>query len=534
MKASAVFLLPLVASAAVIQPRHEHSVSATHSLDQTVFAARRQTAPKPSASPASGSAGKEDKEKTWGDTIGGFLNGAYETWNSWSATYDALSTKLPAMLPDIVYAGVNNLAWYMQWVSKPVKVDQVAPVINSGAKKVILRYGPYTLLGQKYERPKPTLNMDPKSDILIRTLKGLPNNAAILSGRMDTVFEDGSKADVAQGVYIHHLLVADVGKTTVPFAMCPGGHNQKALSTWISSHLMDAIGAGLIQSGNDQVGGATVYSAEKGMKSGFLTGWEDTFLLEAEIVNYNKENTTIYATLELEYLPEKPTGYLDASTVVFSATGCGNPGYRPPNAAKKYNYTSDPFVMNRNGYIINARGHLHDGGTAIQMYLNDKLICHSTPTYTPTGAKSPDGKDWKSITSMSRCNDPVRFLKGDVVKLVSIYDTNEHPLREGAHEGMEGMGGHGDEHGGGMEGMEEMGIFTVNVAIDGAVSQDPALTPSSQQQQQPKQPANSAPSPASAMSGHSHGPASNQTMKLRTKRYGLVDVGEPMYPVILS
>ena len=63
------------------------------------------------------------------------------------------------------------------------------------------------------------------------------------------------------------------------------------------------------------------------------------------------------------------------------------------------------------------------------MILNDKVICESLPTYASgAGAKSPDGKDWQTITDMSRCNDMLPFKKGDIVKLKSIYDTTAHPL----------------------------------------------------------------------------------------------------------
>jgi len=72
----------------------------------------------------------------------------------------------------------------------------------------------------------------------------------------------------------------------------------------------------------------------------------------------------------------------------------------------------------------------HDGGTAIQMTLNDQVVCTSTPTYggNSGGVKAPNGKEWKTITSMSRCEDPFPFKKDDIIKLVSIYDIDEHPL----------------------------------------------------------------------------------------------------------
>jgi hypothetical protein len=66
----------------------------------------------------------------------------------------------------------------------------------------------------------------------------------------------------------------------------------------------------------------------------------------------------------------------------------------------------------------------------MQMTLNDKVVCTSTPTYggASGGVKAPNGKEWQTITSMSKCEDAFPFKKDDVIKLVSIYDIDEHPL----------------------------------------------------------------------------------------------------------
>ena len=43
--------------------------------------------------------------------------------------------------------------------------------------------------------------MDPKSTTILRTLRGLPSNAAILKVRQRLVFENGTKAGFAEGLY---------------------------------------------------------------------------------------------------------------------------------------------------------------------------------------------------------------------------------------------------------------------------------------------------------------------------------------------
>ena len=74
---------------------------------------------------------------------------------------------------------------------------------------------------------------------------------------------------------------------------------------------------------------------------------------------------------------------------------------------------------------------MHDGGLAIEMLLNDKVVCRSLPTYGAApggGTKQPDGKEWQTILEMSRCEDPVEFKKGDGIKLITYYDIDRHPL----------------------------------------------------------------------------------------------------------
>jgi hypothetical protein len=92
-------------------------------------------------------------------------------------------------------------------------------------------------------------------------------------------------------------------------------------------------------------------------------------------------------------------------------------------------------------------GHLHDGGVKITLSVNGELICDSAATY---GGKqgtlyNADGSKWETIASMTACDEGVPLKKGDVLTMVSVYDTDMHPLRHANNE----------EQG------EEMGIYTL-------------------------------------------------------------------------
>ena len=90
---------------------------------------------------------------------------------------------------------------------------------------------------------------------------------------------------------------------------------------------------------------------------------------------------------------------------------------------------TDGFVVYRDGHVVLARGHMHDGGTGMNMYINDKLYCASKAIYGgPGGTVTINGKAWSTIATMTECNDPVPVKKGDIIKLEATYDTKEHPL----------------------------------------------------------------------------------------------------------
>lgn len=91
---------------------------------------------------------------------------------------------------------------------------------------------------------------------------------------------------------------------------------------------------------------------------------------------------------------------------------------------------------------------MHDGGSKILLYLNDKPICTSVASYGGVAHATAvlGGKKWETISKMSDCTEPIDVKRGDQLKMESIYDLESHPLRES----------NGEE-------MEEMGIYTVSL-----------------------------------------------------------------------
>jgi hypothetical protein len=72
---------------------------------------------------------------------------------------------------------------------------------------------------------------------------------------------------------------------------------------------------------------------------------------------------------------------------------------------------------------------MHDGGVGVTAFVNGKQMCNSQATYGLAGGVTiVDGKEWKTISKMSECTEPISLKKGDKIKLTAEFDNNAHPL----------------------------------------------------------------------------------------------------------
>ncbi|KAF2675179.1 hypothetical protein BT63DRAFT_462626 [Microthyrium microscopicum] len=268
--------------------------------------------------------------------------------------------------------------------------------------------------------------MDPNGLGFIKRLSsGVCKDCTVLAGKMNVISENGTVLGVADGVYVHHAVTMDVSKPVTQYITGCTGDPAAAFNPF--------IGAG--------VDDFTQYYTTKDAKfnSGFYVK-DDTFLMQVELVNYKEVKQQVYLQMDMEYMPGKVGN--DASQAVLSATKCGSLdlGFKP-KAGEAGQIESQDFPVNVDGTVIASRGHMHDGGTSVNMLLNGKVVCTSKAIYgsTANGA-GVDGKEWQTITKMEECEAPIPVKKGDTVKITATYDMKQHPARESNGEGQEVMG----------------------------------------------------------------------------------------------
>ena len=102
-------------------------------------------------------------------------------------------------------------------VTAPSKVIDVTPRVRPDAKRQKLLFGPFEMpainpnspAGHSHGTVLDQLNkpMDPNGFILSLTVKeGVCGDCTVLAGKSDITFEDGSRAGIENGVYLHHIL----------------------------------------------------------------------------------------------------------------------------------------------------------------------------------------------------------------------------------------------------------------------------------------------------------------------------------------
>jgi hypothetical protein len=157
------------------------------------------------------------------------------------------------------------------------------------------------------------LRMDPNgTPFSLMANSGYCTDCTVLAAQVDIVFENGTRADIVNGVYLHHLVAGMMGNTTGKGSgswidMCPKrkGAKQSGLAG-----LLGGLG-GSLNVGGGFVGGAVdqfidyFTSADGKINSGYFIPKNNRMFLSGEVINYLPFPQNVYVRLDLEYLPGK-------------------------------------------------------------------------------------------------------------------------------------------------------------------------------------------------------------------------------------
>jgi len=345
------------------------------------------------------------------------------------------------LLPLVAYAAVLHERDFAAPLVNVVP-EKLEPRFRKTANRVRYKIGPYTI------NTGSTMSGQAFFYTLQKQLCNSQGPCTVLAGNVGVVYADGKPANPSNGIYIHHVLTSDSTKKIKNWVSNCGNPNSPPQNI---AGLLG--GTAFIGTGEDSSEGGAIYTSEDGTRNtGYHIGAQDSFTGWAQLVNYNKEAKKVYVFYDLEWVPGLVGD--DVKTATLSATCGGSPGIKLSQTGPT-NTTSGKFYFMDDGKILGGRGHLHDGGVKVSMYLNDKFTCSSNAVY---GEKEGDaGMEGHShggggakgaapakggsggalgggltISSMTRCDGPFPVKKGDTMKLVAEYNLAKHPLRQTA------------------------------------------------------------------------------------------------------
>jgi hypothetical protein len=269
--------------------------------------------------------------------------------------------------------------------------------------------------------------MDPDGNTITRQVHdGICKDCTILRGRAGLTDQTGEVLSIGSGLYLHHIgvlpnkmsLSPQIVQTTCPSFL---GLPQMGLPDMLFVQGVENF--------------TTWYTAEDGsINSGYYAptdGWG----MIMEVVNYKPVAKDVYISFDYDYVPGKPERRAKVSYV--SVTGCLMTGqmdmpvggFKVQNGNKTTVAGKEMEIL-ESGTFLSQRGHMHDGGDMLKLYINGKEVCESKAEYG--GAESTlvgaDGKKWETINAMTECNKPVHVNKGDKLRIDALFDTIAHPV----------------------------------------------------------------------------------------------------------
>jgi hypothetical protein len=316
-----------------------------------------------------------------------------------------LSTRWRACAPLIVVLGlVGGLTACRQ--PAPPPTGQPGQVTTT-----TLRYGPYTIPAAK------GAEMGMIENAIAFGVARPCSNCYITSMQAGLITPEGATVNVAQGLWLHHMVLADQAKQDLTCAAKGPG----------------LLGQRFFSSGNERSPVAS------GGPFGYQQGTNDAWNMIYDLMNMTSAARQVYITVTYQYVSTSTPGYRPMTPLWLDINQCANSERPPQSGSYNYGYS---LTSQWTGSMIGIGGHLHDGGTNVTIAKNSVLVCDSRATYGGTpdyieGSASTHMPGMAHISDMSRCHGtaalPVTTIApGDRIDLVANYDADAH-MQMGNH-----------------------------------------------------------------------------------------------------
>jgi hypothetical protein len=170
-----------------------------------------------------------------------------------------------------------------------------------------------------------------------------------------------------------------------------------------------------------------------------------------ELMSLSKERMQLHIALTFEFVSKSTPGYKPAVMVWIDVTNCGRESEFPAKTGV-YQIASKEFTVSGDGEWLTGIGHVHDGGTKVDLFVNGNLSCSSKQMYSNRRGGWLEPTDGSVIESMvmppnthisdvSVCKDWGEVKKGDKVKVIAYYNDTQYMQMKNSKGRLEGQMG---------------------------------------------------------------------------------------------
>jgi hypothetical protein len=107
----------------------------------------------------------------------------------------------------------------------------------------------------------------------------------------------------------------------------------------------------------------------------------DRFGLIADLMNMNPTSKQVYMTMYYDYVEGHPSGWDEIKPVWFDVAQCGTSEVGGGAAGSSFKIASSPWSANFEGEVMGVGGHIHDGGTHLDIIAGSEVACTSSAYY---------------------------------------------------------------------------------------------------------------------------------------------------------
>jgi hypothetical protein len=116
-------------------------------------------------------------------------------------------------------------------------------------------------------------------------------------------------------------------------------------------------------------------------KVGYPVFAADRFGLIADLMNMNPTSKQVWMTMYYDYVEDHPSGWDEMKPVWFDVNQCGTSEVGGGTAGSNFKVTSSPWTASFDGEVMGVGGHIHDGGTNLEIVSNGQIACNSSAWY---------------------------------------------------------------------------------------------------------------------------------------------------------